>query len=142
MCCTVRLNGVPCREWTGFCNKLGYGQRRVKGKCWYVHRYAWVQANGPVPEGLCVLHHCDNPSCYEVKHLFLGTRIDNNLDRDQKRRSPRGEAHGMAKLTRRQVEEIRRLLEQGMAQPVIAAQFGISPSHVSGINTGRFWRAS
>jgi len=44
------------------------------------HRLAWELANGPIPDGLSVLHHCDNPPCCNVEHLFLGTQTDNHAD--------------------------------------------------------------
>ncbi len=55
------------------------------------HRVAWEDANGPVPDGKCVLHKCDNPPCCNPEHLFLGTREENNADRDAKGRTAKGE---------------------------------------------------
>jgi len=53
----------------------------------YAHRLAWAEANGPIPEGMAVLHRCDVRTCVNVEHLFLGTLIDNNMDRDRKGRT-------------------------------------------------------
>jgi hypothetical protein len=59
----------------------GYGAIRDKDrKTVRVHRLAWEQANGPIPEGLSVLHRCDVPACCNPEHLFLGTQAANNLD--------------------------------------------------------------
>ena len=77
-----------CVEWVGHCNRDGYGVKKIKGKHYRVHRLAWEAANGPIPEGLCVLHHCDNPSCIRLSHLFLGTRADNLRDAREKERLP------------------------------------------------------
>src|SRR6266545_2403863 len=57
----------PCKEWTGARSEKGYGVRRYKGKARRVHRVAWEEQNGSIPDGMLVLHHCDNPPCYEIK---------------------------------------------------------------------------
>ncbi len=64
------------------------GHRRIsfEGRMWLAHRVAWLIEKGPVPDGLCVLHRCDNPPCVNPEHLFLGTVQDNNADRDAKGR--------------------------------------------------------
>ena len=91
----------PCIEWIG--GKTGgpyggYGHyyvgrgRRDRRKV-YVHRIAWEEVNGPIPEGMQVLHRCDNPSCYNVNHLFLGTQADNLADARSKGRRPTAQ-HG------------------------------------------------
>ena len=72
--------GDKCVEWSGTRNDQGYGQRRASNKIFYVHRRAWEMAIGQIPEGLMVLHRCDNPACYNVDHLFLGTAADNARD--------------------------------------------------------------
>ena len=86
-----------CLEWTRGASK-GYGVIQVEGKSTRTHRLAWTLANGPIPDGLHILHHCDNPPCcqtnptpgYPDGHLFLGTIADNNADRDTKGRSGSG----------------------------------------------------
>jgi hypothetical protein len=65
----------------------GYGRLRVNGKKTLAHRVAWEQEHGPIPLGLSVLHHCDNPPCGNVLHLFLGTNSDNQLDAVAKKRN-------------------------------------------------------
>ena len=79
-----------CLEWTGYTNPMGYGQIGVDGKLMLTHRLAWELANGPIPDGLCVCHACDRPPCADVTHLFLGTRADNDADRDAKGRTFNG----------------------------------------------------
>lgn len=67
-----------CKLWTGYIGTHGYG---LNGRKEYVHRLAWVEANGPIPpETPFVLHRCDVRHCYEAEHLFVGTQADNVAD--------------------------------------------------------------
>ena len=79
-----------CVEWTGARDKKGYGKRSRNNKMGYVHRQAWEDAFGPIPQGLRVLHKCDNPPCYNLDHLFLGTQGDNMRDAARKGRIRNG----------------------------------------------------
>lgn len=76
-----------CIEWNGSRLPKGYGQISVGGKNVLTHRVAWELANGPIPNGLFVLHRCDNPPCINKECLFLGTKAENNADRAAKGRS-------------------------------------------------------
>ena len=70
-----------CLEWTKATSGAGYGQIRVNGIIVYTHRLAWELVNGPIPDGLFVCHHCDNPPCCDTERcLFLGTQADNLAD--------------------------------------------------------------
>lgn len=66
-----------------------YGNIRVCGKSIKTHRYSYTISIGPIPDGMCVLHKCDNPPCVNPAHLFLGTNKDNTLDMLSKRRHHR-----------------------------------------------------
>jgi len=86
-----------CLEWTGYTGKGGYGRIHVGDTMALVHRVAWKLANGPIPDGMDVLHHCDNPPCCDTDTcLFLGTDADNAADRDAKGRCRAG-AYNAAK---------------------------------------------
>jgi hypothetical protein len=76
----VNKNGDDCWTWTGFKNELGYGLFSLDHKHVKAHRVSWMVANGKIPDGLCVLHSCDNPICVNPSHLFLGTMKDNTQD--------------------------------------------------------------
>ena len=79
-----------CIEWEGGRIPDGYGQRYIDGRPYLAHRWAWMEANGPIPEGMCVCHHCDNPPCINPQHLFLGTQRDNVHDMFNKSRGGHG----------------------------------------------------
>lgn len=88
-----------CWTWSGRPSPDGYGTLRVNGRKTGAHRYAYELARGPIPDGpdgstLHVLHRCDNPPCCNVRHLFLGTNIDNIRDRDAKGRHAAGDRNG------------------------------------------------
>ena len=145
---------TPCREWPGTIGQDGYGKLKVNGRTWRAHRWVWTQANGPIPDGLCVCHHCDNPPCVELEHLWLGTHADNVADRDAKGRhwtpgpytpkEQRGEANAMAKLTTSQVAAIRAELAAASpwdgTQVRLARQYGVSKATITFIKQGRIWR--
>ena len=76
-----------CWEWTGRRARGGYGEIWWHGRDQRSHRVAWELLEGPIPEGLFVCHHCDNPPCVRTSHLFLGTALDNNRDRQAKGRT-------------------------------------------------------
>ena len=140
-----------CWLWTGayfWDPKRGnrYGKIWVKGKLKHAHRVSWELHNGPIPDGLFVLHKCDNHACVNPAHLYPGTQAQNVLDtRDRGRmnhvNASRGEKHLNAKLTVEQAFEVRSLaVNRAMPQTKIAAVFGISQSVVGRIARGEAWR--
>lgn len=72
--------GSGCLLWQGHLDRDGYGHINIDGEMIRAHRYAWIMTNGDVPQGLFVCHRCDNPTCVNIEHLFLGTALDNNRD--------------------------------------------------------------
>lgn len=81
-----------CWEWAGHRTGRGYGRIGVSGRLMYSHRLAYEAWVGPIPDGMHVLHRCDNPPCINPAHLFLGTDAENVRDRDGKGRTARGAA--------------------------------------------------
>jgi hypothetical protein len=72
--------GPGCWTWRGARNTKGYGRLDFNGPYRVAHRVMWELTHGPIPDGLFVLHHCDNPPCVRPTHLYLGTKADNNGD--------------------------------------------------------------
>ena len=131
-----------CWVWTAHCLPKGYGQFRVGRQMMKAHRLAWEEATGkPVPKGMLVCHHCDNPPCVRFDHLFVGTNNDNMVDMAQKGRAAYGDHAGNRKLTSSIVLEIRRLYAAGgWTQRGLAAKFGTSCANVCNIVNGRIWQ--
>lgn len=130
-----------CWFWIGYRNPQGYGQFKPHGRSHAIlaHRHSWEMAFGPIPQGLCVLHKCDCPSCVNPAHLFLGTRPDNSADMLRKNRFPLGESHWGHKLTEPDIEGIRRLAKNKITQVKIGRMFGVCRSTISQVLRGRTW---
>lgn len=127
-----------CWEWTGYCDKDGYP--KIGDKCLGAHRYSYERFKGKIPEGMLVCHSCDNPSCVNPEHLWLGSHNDNAQDKVQKKRQAIGEKIGNAKLTEYEVKEIRKLSEEGMTQNEIGKKFNISQAVISKIVLKEAWK--
>ena len=131
-----------CWLWTAGRTEAGYGTFWLEGKTRLAHRVSWELHKGPMPDGLDVLHRCDNPPCVNPDHLFLGEQLDNMQDMFLKGRARKahGEQHANAKVKRAQVEDIRRRSESGEKQAAIGKDYGLSPSGVSRIVCRRNWK--
>lgn len=146
-----------CVLWMRSKNRKGYGQVRIAGRLFIASRLAWEVANGPIPAGMMVLHHCDVPSCVNPEHLFLGTNSDNQRDSVAKGRHamkrhpelttlkslgicPRGEQCRAARLTADDVREIRRHYANGSPAQELAIRFGVLRAHIYSITSRRAWR--
>jgi hypothetical protein len=143
----VSYVGTPCWIWIGRClkgkHKYGYfdlckiDNRNIQI---YAHRLSWeISNNQTIPAGLYVLHRCDNPSCVNPSHLFLGTYKDNSDDMTRKGRAVhvRGEKHGCAKLTQIQVDEIRRSCDTPVQ---LAEKYGVIPDTIHRIIKYKSWK--
>jgi len=132
-----------CWIWTKSGHN-GYGQLWIDGRCVVVSRFAWELANGRAPrKGYFICHHCDNPACVRPEHLFEGTHADNMADMVAKGRSGcEGEKNSQAKLTAKQVLEIRAAYGRGgISQAKLATQYGVARNTISCIVCKKRWKA-
>lgn len=138
-----------CWFWKGCKSQNGYGSFRFKGRMMSAHRVSWILTNGFISrlfEGLpaMILHQCDNPSCVNPDHLFLGNNKINQKDCVKKGRhrtlNQIGEDNLSSKLLESQVEEIKQYLRDPvLSQQRIADLYNVSSDTISLINTGRAW---
>lgn len=147
-----------CWEWRGTLKNNGGGfqygvfgvYRNGKWSSAYAHRYMWELVNGKIPSGLLVCHHCDNPSCVNPSHLFVGTYKDNSMDAANKGRScmqahpekrPKGERNGQCRITEEAVRLIRAAYKpKKFGATRLGRQFGISRAHARRIVRGLNWK--
>lgn len=133
----VQANG--CWHWNGATNNKGYGQITVAGKRASTHRVAFEVSVRKLNDGEQVLHRCDNPLCINPAHLFVGTPAINSMDKIAKGRHAHGERIATAKLTAKQVLEIRR---SRALQSQLAATYGVTQSAISRVRNGARWKAT
>lgn len=77
---TNKIDNTYCIEWNGPTNKNGYGQTSYKGRAWAAHRLSYNLNNGPLIDGLVIMHKCDNTKCINPRHLEQGTSKENSID--------------------------------------------------------------
>ena len=140
-----RSTADQCWEWAAATNEHGYGVMTIgagQGKrTAKAHRLSVEIHDGvKLSPRQIVMHECDNPPCVNPAHLLVGTQRANIADAVEKRRHKHGE-RGSTKLSAADTKTIRKLLANGAKQADLAQAFGVSPSLVSMINTGKRWAA-
>lgn len=134
------VNGA-CWIWHGSKTAFGYGQIKSKQKKHSAHRISWEIANGSIPSGMLVCHHCDNPQCTNPDHLFLGTHKDNRQDCVSKKRNRTGvclgAANHKAKLTDADVISIR---DDNRSLSAIARDYNVSHVLIGKIKRREIWK--
>ena len=142
-----KLVGVDgCWEWPGALTGKGYGviqEGSAGSKLLLAHRVSYQVLNGDIPDGMLVMHTCDNTTCVNPDHLVLGTHSDNALDAVAKGRkfipSPgKGEQNPLSKLTLEQAKFIK--ANPQMKHTELADMFGLSPNCIRSVRIGRTWR--
>lgn len=133
-----------CWIWTaaklprgyGFIGKGGRGNGYI-----YAHRLSYILHKGDIPKGMFILHSCDNPSCVNPDHLFLGTQMDNMKDMRTKDRGTQGDSHPNAIITKQIASSIREEYKKGgTSLSILGRKYGICFQHVHDIIKNKIWR--
>ena len=142
-----------CWEWKGFKNHDGYGRTWINDKGYYAHRVIYslvypnkINLNAPTSQNETgfLLHTCDNPSCCNPKHLWVGNHADNMADKAAKGRSPDfSSGKGpRCKLTMEQAREARLLRKTGMTIPQLMEKFNLSRASMKTLLRGDSYKES
>ena len=131
-----------CWNWTAAKTAAGYGVLRMPDKTnQYAHRIAYEWSIGPIPKGCYLCHHCDNPTCVNPSHMFVGEQIDNMRDAATKGRTTKGERSKQTTLTAEQVLALRAEYATGtVLQRELAARYNISRGSVGNIVRRESWK--
>lgn len=134
----VTRNINECWLWRGSRSSFGHGDFKVDGKAQPSHRVAFELAFGEPPDDAVIRHSCDTPACCNPNHLLSGTHADNVRDRVIRKRSAIGEDAGRAKLTEKEVLEIR--AKPDMPLRLLASQYGVTTDTIQAIRYRRSWK--
>ena len=134
-----------CWIWKGYITKGGYGTLTVNSITTFAHRFSWELHSGLIPFGFYILHNCDNPSCVNPNHLYLGTQADNLADMVQRNRTGWGKirpgiTYENSKLFLYQREQIKDRLRKGENVLSLATEFGVTSSLIYRIRLEAFRR--
>ncbi len=132
----------PCWLWTAGLFSNRYGAFQYEGKTMRAHKVSWFLAGKEIPDGLLLMHKCDNKQCVNDNHLEPGTQLQNIHDMLDKGREnyASGENHGHSTFTGEEVDDMRRRYRAGETQYAIADYFNTSQSVVSPIVRGKSWK--
>lgn len=138
----TELSPSGCLIWKGHRNVDGYGEFGFGGHGNVAHRLAWIFKKGPIPEGLSVLHKCDNRKCVNVEHLYLGTQQQNVIDRDTRGRqaSKHGANNPNCKTKPEEIQTLRLLFTLGATRRQLCRLFKLEYSTVKYIVRRKLWK--
>lgn len=140
---TTKKTPSGCLEWQGGKFVRGYGRSRMNGHQCTASRVSYTMFVGPIPEGLHILHGCDNPPCVNPTHLRPGTSKENMQEREKRgrRKAAKGSGHGMSKLNEDKVREIRSLYAAGgTSYSKLGEQFGVDFTMIALIVKRKNWK--
>lgn len=133
-------NNSKCWIWKRSKTESGYGIVCINGIKMRAHRLSYEVFNNVIIGSLFACHRCDNPSCVNPEHIFLGTAKDNFLDMRKKGRfNPKptiGESHKLSKLKKDDIPIIR---DRNLSYKYLMERFGISRSLIGNIRKGITW---
>lgn len=133
-------NNVDCWLWVAGKDRNGYGDFRIN-KTYRAHRLVYEYYFGQIPLNMMVCHKCDNPSCCNPDHLFLGNHKINMADMKNKGRSAKGSKQGTSKFTEKDIADI--ILDgynyKYSSMSEIANKYSVSVTIISNILEGKFW---
>lgn len=130
-----------CWPWLACSQKEGYGVISYQGKTQRAHRIAFMLHHGPIPDGMFVCHACDNPSCVNPAHLWLGRNEENVQDMLDKGRNAvmSGSQSGSAKLSEIDIPLIKLLRAEGLSHRKIAGIYGVRHQTIACVLHGKTW---
>jgi hypothetical protein len=132
-----------CWLWTGCITQKGYGQVRRKEKTYYTHQYAWILSGNTIPEGHLMRHKCRSRNCCNPEHLETGTPQQNSDDMKRDGTSSanktikKGQAHSMAKLTEKDILDIR---ASDLGTMKLAEKYNVDYTHICRIKSRKLWK--
>jgi hypothetical protein len=136
---TIPQTEDGCMIWNLAKNRQGYGVMvHEVSKTMLAHRYSYELFVGEIPDGMCVLHKCDNPLCVRPDHLFLGSHSDNMQDMFSK---GRGNTFNNVKLDMNKVKDIRKRLENKESRASIAKSYNVCVKTITDIKLNKSWKA-
>jgi len=128
-----------CWLWNKSLRGGGYGYLKISGRKYVSSRVSYTHYKGEIPDGYFVCHKCDNPSCINPDHLFIGTQKDNMQDKIAKGRVGNTRCHD-TKLKPMDVLTIRSCLESGISKKDIARYYRLDRRYIFGIERGDYWK--
>jgi len=141
----VNQNGKgACWIWKGPKHSLGYGKFSLLKGTFLAHRISWLLFRGSIPKGMFLCHRCDNPSCVNPEHLFLGTPKENTTDMVNKGRLRYGTQIGKIGLQsiscRFKKEDVLFIRGSKETHVALAKQFNVSPTAIRAIRIRRSYQ--
>ncbi len=136
----LKIQTNECQIWPFSKDAYGYGTVAIKRKATKAHRLAQKLTDSAFDDSLQTLHRCDNPPCFNPRHLFQGTHADNMADMVAKQRRPFGEKHEGAKLSEVEVREIRARYDSGESRSSIARDYPVGYMAIWQITSKKKWK--